>query len=420
MNLQEALHKLYSLHQFDVKLGLEKVEALLAHIGNPQHQLRCFHVGGSNGKGSTASFMASFLQEQGYRVGLYTSPHFVRFNERVRVNGKEIEDNYIADFVTKNNDYIDENGPTFFEITTALAFQYFAESDLDYAVIEVGLGGRLDATNVMNPIASVITAIGLEHTNILGYEIDKIAFEKAGIIKKNSKVFAGKLPGSALKVIKNKAAEMNSHFYDIHSYIWEHKDFIKVQSNEIDYNIYTTPLRGYYQLMNSALAALTLEKTIGTRRQLLLSKGIRNVVQNSGIQGRYEIYNEKPKIIFDAAHNVDGVNLFLEEFKKEAYKYDKKILIFGVMRDKSIKEMLKRIAKNFDEVYFTNIDYERSAKISELIAEAKQLSLAADGLTDPADFIEKFKHNKSNDCLIITGSIYVLGDIKAKLLHKRT
>jgi dihydrofolate synthase/folylpolyglutamate synthase len=420
MNLQEALTKLYSLHQFGVKLGLDKVEALLKHIGDPQKELKCFHIGGSNGKGSTASFMASILQEAGYKVGLYTSPHFVRFNERIRVNGKEIEDEFIANFIYENNEYIDEYGPTFFEITTALAFKYFAESELDYAVIEVGLGGRLDATNVLTPSASVITSIGLEHTNILGTEIEKIAYEKAGIIKPYSKVFVGRMADAAKEVIKNKAFEVDAEFYDINSFLLEPADFVRVKLSKYEYNIYSTPLRGYYQLLNSALAILTLDQTIGFDYPLQISSGIRNVSENTGIQGRYEIYHDRPRIIFDAAHNLEGIDLLLDEFRKEADNYEKRILIFGVMRDKSVKDMLKRIAKNFDEVYFTNIDYERSAKISELIAEAKQLSLAADGLTDPADFIEKFKLNQNNECLVVTGSIYVLGDIKAKLLLKRT
>ena len=168
MDIQSALNKLYSMHQFSIKLGLERIENLLDHLYNPHEKLTCFHIAGSNGKGSTASFLASILMEAGFRVGLYTSPHFVRFNERIRVNGKEIEDSYIADFVESLEVYIEENKPTFFEVTTALAFKYFSESDLDFVVVETGLGGRLDATNVLEPLASIITSISLEHTHILG------------------------------------------------------------------------------------------------------------------------------------------------------------------------------------------------------------------------------------------------------------
>ncbi|MFA7229307.1 MAG: Mur ligase family protein, partial [Melioribacteraceae bacterium] len=192
--IQSALNLLFSLHQFGIKLGLDNMTALLDHIGNPHSGLKMIHIAGSNGKGSTASFIASILMEAGFKVGLYTSPHFVKFNERIRINGVMIDDNSVAEFVDGLREYISEKKPTFFEITTALAFHYFLHQKVDYAVIETGLGGRLDATNVITPLASVITSISLDHTEHLGETIEKIAAEKGGIIKPGAKLFTGIMP----------------------------------------------------------------------------------------------------------------------------------------------------------------------------------------------------------------------------------
>ena len=215
MNIDQALEKIYSLKQFHIKLGLDNIRNLLEHLDNPHQGLNCFHIAGSNGKGSTCSFLASILQEYGYKVGLYTSPHFVSFNERIRINGVAIDDNYIINFLEKNKSYIDNYKPTFFEITTALAFHYFQNEDIDYAVIETGLGGRLDATNVIDPIASVITSISYEHTHILGDSLEQIAAEKGGIIKKNRPVFIGDIPDEAQNVLSSIAQKNNSIVYSI-------------------------------------------------------------------------------------------------------------------------------------------------------------------------------------------------------------
>ena len=226
MDLETSLKKLFSLHTFGIKLGLENTIGFLDHLGNPQQALKTIHIAGSNGKGSTSSFIASILQEFGYKSGLYTSPHFVKFNERVVINGKQIEDEFVSSFISSNENYIDEHELTFFEVTTAMAFQYFKDINVDYCIIETGLGGRLDSTNVLNPLAIVITSISLEHTNILGDTIEKIAAEKAAIIKDNSKVFFGRLNEEAAYVIERKCKETKSILYPI-------KDFIIESDNQI-------------------------------------------------------------------------------------------------------------------------------------------------------------------------------------------
>ena len=219
MNIENSLKKLFSLHTFGVKLGLDNITKFLEYLGNPQKQLKTIHVAGSNGKGSTSSFISSILQENGYKVGLYTSPHFVKFNERVVINGKQINDEYIASFISDYEKYIDEHQLTFFEVTTALAIKYFLEMKTDYCVIETGLGGRLDATNVLNPLAVVITTISLEHTNVLGNTIEQIASEKAAIIKNGANVFTGILKDDAEEVIEKKCEETNSQLFSLKNYI---------------------------------------------------------------------------------------------------------------------------------------------------------------------------------------------------------
>jgi len=327
MQLTEALQKLFSLHQFGIKLGLESTIKLLNYLGNPQKELNCFHVAGSNGKGSTSSFIASILTEAKYKVGLYTSPHLLRFNERIRINGLEISDDYVLKFMKLVDKYIDDNSPTFFELTTAMAFMYFADNNIDYAVIETGLGGRLDSTNIIEPLAVTITTISLEHTNILGNSLIEIAKEKASIIKPNSKTFIGLVPEITHNVFSEYAENANSQTFFLSQYISDINNLLTLKILKNEFNIYSTPLSGKHQLVNAALAILTISNSLKNIDSLSISRGIRKVKENSGIQCRYEIFSKYPRIIFDSAHNPEGVESFVEEFKKERKNYSKTILI---------------------------------------------------------------------------------------------
>ncbi|MBU2493025.1 MAG: bifunctional folylpolyglutamate synthase/dihydrofolate synthase [Bacteroidetes bacterium] len=420
MNIKEALAKLYSIHQFSIKLGLDNIIKLLEYLGNPQNKFKSIHIAGSNGKGSTASFTASILTEAGYKTGLYTSPHLVRFNERVRINGIEIPDLYITEFMNEMNSYIDKYSPTFFEITTALAFKYFAENNIDIGVIETGLGGRLDATNTITPLASIITTISLEHTNILGKTIEEIAKEKAGIIKQGVPLFAGLIDARALKVIEESAIKSGSDLYKFSKFAQIKNDSVNINYDGLNYNIYKTPLIGNHQLRNSALAAFSLYKTLNIKSPKIFSGGINKVIKNSGIQGRYEIYNEKPKVIFDASHNFEGIETFIEEFKKESILYDKKYLIYGAMNDKDIIPILKLLKDYFDIIYFTSINYERAFKAEELEKAGKELKICNEILPEPAEFVSEFISLQNSNCLVVLGSIYLLGEIKLMLSDKRT
>lgn len=413
--IQQALNKLYSLHTFGIKLGLDNIKGFLKHLDNPQKMIRTFHVAGSNGKGSTSAFIASILMECGHKTGLYTSPHFVKFNERILVDGLEIPDEYVAVFVEENEKYIDDNKLTFFETTTAMAFKYFAEQNVDYAVIETGLGGRLDATNVLQPEAVIITSISLEHTNILGDTIEKIAGEKAAIIKENTKVFTGNLPEAALRVIEKKCGETGSRLFNIKDYMNIRGGEPELYTEELEIDDWSIPLRGNYQKFNAALAGLVVSKTLMLDNFHTVNKGIMNVVKNTGIQGRYEYYRKKPDIIFDSAHNTEGVENFLKEFEKDSNIYNKKVLLFGAMKDKSIKEMLTLLRENFDEIHITQIDYERACSIEELSKIAGEIGLRTIPEINLSEFILKFESLNNNDCLVVLGSMYLLGAVKSSL-----
>jgi len=417
MNYEESINKLFALHQFGIKLGLDNIKKLLSHIGNPEQKLKTFHVAGSNGKGSTASFIASILTEAEYKIGLYTSPHFVKFNERIRINGCQIPDSFVVKFMNENIDYIENESPTFFELTTALAFLYFAEECVDYAVIETGLGGRLDATNVLNSMASVFTSISFEHTNILGNDLISIAKEKAAIIKNNQKVFIGKLPDNAKKIIVAEGKKNNCEIYDLSYYLEANDDNEKLIFKNKTIPLDNIPLQGEYQKYNAALALLTVISTIPNIGSATAKRGLRNVIQNTGIQGRYEVYNKNPKIIFDAAHNFEGIEAFLSAFGKEKAKFDKTILIYGAMSDKNVTEIVKMFPKFFDEIFATEIEYERSLSIKKLITVGKENGVKILPLKYPATYITSFIHQKSNSgkALVVLGSIYVLGKIKSEL-----
>jgi len=412
MDIQESLNKLFALHTFGIKLGLENIQKFLESIGNPQSNLKTIHVAGSNGKGSTASFIASILMESGHKVGLYTSPHFVKFNERISVNGKYISDDYIANFIDRYQKQIDDLKLTFFEVTTAMAFEYFVFSDVDYAVIETGLGGRLDATNVLNSLACVITSISLEHTDILGNKIEQIAFEKGEIIKSGSKTFVGLLSEDAIKVIEKKCLSVKSPLFCLEEYIIEKNDHIDLYTEELEFDDWEVPLIGKHQKYNAALASLCVAKTFDIDDPAVITDGIKNVVKNTKLQGRYEIVSNNPRIILDSAHNPEGINCLVNEFKKEKNNYNETSLLFGVMKDKNIEEMLNLVENSFNKIYFYEINYERTATIDLLIENAEKLNLQYSIVKNLEEFIREKLNGNKESCLVIAGSMYLLGEIK--------
>jgi len=410
MNYKSALEKLFSLHQFGIKLGLENTVKLLKYIGDPHKHLKYFHIAGSNGKGSTSSFIASILMELGFRTGLYTSPHLVKFNERIRINGIMIDDDYVVNFMNSVEDYIGENEVTFFELTTAMAFKYFYDMKVEYCVIETGLGGRLDSTNVINPFISIITTISLEHTNILGNSIEEIAAEKGGIIKKNIPVITGLLPNEAIDVLITKAKNLSAPVYQLKNYLVQRDNSVSLNIDDV-INLYSLPLKGYHQFINATLAISAIKIVFKNFSNEKIFKGLKNVINNSGIQGRYELFSKSPLIIFDSAHNIEGVQSFINEYKKlNIPKVDSKI-IFAVMKDKEYNAML-----NFNYFYFSTVDYERAEDPAKLKQIADSLSIDSEITLTPEIIINNHRI-KGGNSLIVLGSIYFLGEIKNKLMN---
>jgi len=416
MDINSALEKLFTLHTFGVKLGLDNIKHFLSFIGNPQLNLKAIHIAGSNGKGSTAAFIASILMEAGNKVGLYTSPHFVHFNERITINGKQIDNKSVAEFITIHWDYIIEHQLTFFEVTTAIAFEYFYNKEVDYAIIETGLGGRLDATNVINPLAVVITSISFEHTNVLGNKISEITREKAAIIKNGNKVFTAILPKDADNVIEQKCKEENCELFRLDEYINVKDDLLELYTEEIELDEWNVPLKGRFQIYNAALAALVTIKSLLCEDKITILKGISNVITNTKIEGRYEFIHRKPDIILDSAHNISGIEQFLSEFNKDSDIYGTKIVLFGVMRDKAIDLMLDQLNKSFDEIHLIEIEYERSAKMEELKNICNDNGITASEEIDAIGYINNFLKGKKDNCLVILGSMYLVGEVKKSLI----
>lgn len=409
--IDHYLNLLFSLHNRGVKLGLEKTIEFLSVLGDPHKKLKCFHIAGSNGKGSTSSFIASILTEAGYKTGLYTSPHFIRYNERIRINGQQIPDKYVVEFMSQYENEIMNSGITFFEVTTALAFKYFHDQGVDFAVIETGLGGTYDSTNVIDPLASIITSISLEHTNILGDSLELIAGAKGGIIKKGRPVFLGSMPVEAKGRLIQIAGEKGSKCYFLEEYINRRKEAFEFYSSELYFDNLVTPLRGAYQQLNASLAILAINKVLHFSDAGKILKGIRNVSINSGIQGRFEKVHDKPVIILDSAHNSEGVETFLKEFEKDRKKYKRKYLLFSCLNDKSAANMLQESSRHFDVIYLYELkNNERALKLHELVALADEHGINHQETKDVRQFIRKFLSASEDECLVVYGSMYLVAE----------
>ncbi len=340
MTYQETLDWMFSqlpMYQRQGKTAFKKdltnIIAFTTHLGNPQQKFKSIHVGGTNGKGSTSHMIASILQEAGYKVGLYTSPHLKNFTERIRINGVEISENRVVEFIEQNKEFLEKQGLSFFEMTVGMAFDYFEKEKVDIAIVEVGLGGRLDSTNIIKPEISVITNIGLDHTQFLGDTLPKVAFEKAGIIKKNVPVVIGEYQKEVEHIFLKKAHEMNS----------------KITFASTQNYTYKTDLLGDYQ-RNNTKTAVTAIKNLNNFNisDDDIKKGLLNVVKNTNLKGRWQILSKNPKVVCDTAHNKEGLTYVLNQLKTE--KYDKLHIVLGMVSDKNIDEILPMFPK--DAMYY--------------------------------------------------------------------
>ena len=374
------------------KEGLDTTLALSAAYGDPYKAYKTVHVAGTNGKGSTTHTIASVLQEAGYKTGLYTSPHLKDFSERIRVNGKPIEQQYVVDFVENAKPLIDKLQPSFFEITTIMAFQYFKDMGVDVAVIETGLGGRLDSTNIISPLLSIITNVSFDHVAQLGNTLEKIAGEKAGIIKPDVPVVVGEAPENLRPIYESKGSPI----------IWaEDMEFPDVEFE----------LKGLCQDKNkktilASLEVLKLDLDITAEN---IKQGMAHVIENTGLMGRWQTLGTEPLIIADTAHNEGGIRYISEQL--QSMKYNTLRIVFGMVKDKDISTVLSLMPKNA-EYFFTNASTQRSLPAAELQRMAAEYGLSGNAYPSVKEAFEAAKAASGTDDMIyIGGSNFVVAEV---------
>lgn len=416
----DVLDYLYGLKMFGSKLGLERMRQLVNALNCPYRRFPSIHVAGTNGKGSVCAFLAAILQESGYKVGLYSSPHLVKFNERIQVNGKQITDEELAELTAEIREVVEANmiETTFFEFTTTLAFLYFARKEVDIAIIETGLGGRLDATNVVIPLVSVITNISLEHIKVLGDTKKKIALEKAGIIKSDVPVVVGEEDEKILDLYQDICKERASKLFVT-------KDLLNYQVSEanLEKQVFTTEgivkdnfeigLLGEHQINNALTAILTIIK-LQKQDFNLSSDHLKEGLKRTKWPGRLEIINKNPLTIVDSAHNVAGMERlvdFVKKINKNKEIYKKKILIVGFSEDKQIKEMVSLLAPLVDEVIITKGNFKPAdlGLLEKYFLECGKKVIKKEKVEDA--LLEAKKLATEDDLILITGSIYLVGDV---------
>jgi len=379
------------------KKDLTNILALSKQLDFPEKKFISIHVAGTNGKGSTSHMLASVLQEAKYKVGLYTSPHLKDFRERIKVNGDSISEQNVIEFIEENKVFLERQKLSFFEMTVGMAFDYFAKQMVDIAIVEVGLGGRLDSTNIINPIVSVITNIGLDHTQFLGETVAEIAFEKAGIIKSGVPVVIGEKQTNSFSVFQDIATERKASLFI---------------ADELILKNYPTDLLGDYQSKNVKTAVQTIQVLLQNNYKISenqLLKGLRKVVKNTGLKGRWQILKKHPKVVCDTAHNSEGLILVLNQLQNEEYK--NLHIILGVVNDKNLNLILPLFPKNAS-YYFCKPDIPRglSAEILEQKASKFQLIGKAFDSVDQA-YQEALKLANTNDFIYIGGSTFVVAEL---------
>ena len=406
------------------KEGLENTMLLDEHFGHPHRNYRTIHVAGTNGKGSTSHTLASILQSAGYKVGLYTSPHLIDFRERIRVNGIPASKQFVIDFVEKERNFFEPLHPSFFELTTAMAFLYFAQENVDIAIIEVGLGGRLDCTNIINPDACIITNISPDHTQFLGNTLTQIASEKAGIIKSETPVIIGETTPETKKVFSEKAASMRAPII----FAEESTELLNAQpcNSGIEYSTasYDTiygELGGCYQIKNTntILSALGKLKELGYNiSNEDIQKGFANVTATTGLMGRWQQIADNPKTVCDAGHNIGGISYITEQLKQQ--KYNTLRIVFGMVNDKDISSVLAMMPKDA-EYYFTQASVKRALAAEELSTLAAEYNLKGRCYPTVAEALSAAREDSSTDDFIfIGGSCFIVADLLSQATQQPT
>ena len=431
---RETIDYLYALQKHGIKLALSNSATLMALMGDPHRKFRSIHVAGTNGKGSTSSFIATMLQAAGYRVGLYTSPHLVSFTERIRINTALITEAKVVELAGRVRDAARKAkgpggmvvfSPTFFEVTTAMAFTYFAEEGVDIAVIEVGMGGRLDSTNVITPLVSVITNIELEHTEFLGTTLREIAGEKAGIVKQGVPVVTGAIQQEVITVIEREAAACKAEVYRLskdfmpvpvasqHAQIFDYRG-IKASYEKVRIN-----MLGRYQVDNASLALATIE-CLRDAGIIVDEAAVRRGLEQARWEGRLELMARRPDIYLDGAHNPASAQMLAATVREMKSAYRRTILIIGILQDKDCGGIIAALAPLADHVVVTKPEYSRAMAVRALASAIRKLHGSVETAETVGEAIAMARDNVSpDDLVLITGSLYMVGDARA-VFHPET
>jgi len=428
MNYQQTIDYLFSRLPMFSRIGaaafkkdLTNTIALCKHLDNPQKKFKSIHVAGTNGKGSVSHMLAAILQTAGYKVGLYTSPHLKDFKERIKVNGGMISEKFVTDFTENIKSLIEEIEPSFFEITVAMAFDYFAKEKIDIAVIEVGLGGRFDSTNIITPELSIITNIGWDHMNILGDSLEKIAFEKAGIIKQNIPVVIGEFLPETKIVFEKIAAENDASIHyakqnrAVLGWEWEkHELIVEVTENgKTDHKKFHLDLPGIYQsknLLTVLEACSVLNELEYTIDETDIRQGLQKTKKLTGLHGRWEIIHEHPTIVLDVGHNEDGIKQIIQQI--ELTTHHELHIVIGLVKDKEIDKVLSLLPHSA-HYYFTQAQIPRALPADILKSKANNQNLNGESFADVNTAIkEAITKSHRDDLILVCGSVFLVGEVK--------
>lgn len=431
MTYQQIIEYLFSRLPMFSRIGaaafkkdLTNTITLCKHLDDPHQKFRSIHVAGTNGKGSVSHMLAAILQTAGYKVGLYTSPHLKDFRERIKINGKEVSEEFVIEFTQKMKSLIEEIEPSFFEITVAMAFDYFAKQKVDIAVIEVGLGGRFDSTNIITPELSVITNIGWDHMNILGDTLEKITFEKAGIIKQNTPVVIGEYLPETKPVFEKVAAEKKAIIHytkenrNALSWEWEnHELIIEIEEKgKTDHKKYNLDLPGIYQSKNllTVLEACSVLRDMKYEiDEVNIKTGLQKTKKLTGLHGRWEIIHEHPTIILDVGHNEDGIKQIIQQI--ELTTFHKLHIIIGLVKDKEIEKVLSLLPHSA-HYYFTQAQIPRALTADILKSKGKSQNLDGEAYPDVNTAIKAAKaHAHKDDLILVCGSVFLVGEVNTSI-----
>ncbi len=436
MNYQQTLDYLFTRLPMFSRIGVAAYKADLTNtillcesLGNPQHTFKSIHIAGTNGKGSVSHMLAAILQTAGYKTGLYTSPHLKDFRERIKIGSdpegfKEVSEDFVIDFTKKISPLIEKIEPSFFEITVAMAFDYFAQQQVDIAIIETGLGGRLDSTNIITPELSIITNIGWDHMNLLGDSLEKIAFEKAGIIKEGIPVVIGEVLKETETVFTKKAIEKNArlsiaaHKRQVLDWEWKKNELVVevAEPHHTDHKIYHLDLPGIYQTKNllTVLEACSLLQQQGWKiDDKIIQHGLKHTKKLTGLHGRWEIIHISPRVVLDVAHNADGIRQLVQQV--EVTSHNQLHIIIGMVKDKDIKQVLALLPKNA-LYYFTKAQIPRALPEDELMENGMKAGLYGKSFSEVNDALTfVIQHAHPDDLIIICGSVFLVGEVNTSI-----